>query len=277
MSGGWRAELDGYTRALAGAFIFGIPLVMTMEMWWVGTHLEPLKLAGLLAFGFAANLALVHVSGFKDKDRTLVSDLEQALEAVAVGAAAATIVLLVLDRIGPGHPLHASVGLIVVQTIPLSIGASFANAILRPAEGTDSAGPGHSPWRESVFDLGATAVGAVFLSFSIAPTEEIPMLAAELSLAHLAALIALSLVVGYAIVFESRFGRYEQRRAQQGPFQDPIGETALSYVVSLAIAFVALVLFDQLGAADPVHEMVTETIVLGFPATIGGAASRALI
>ncbi len=54
MSGGWRAELDGYTRALAGAFIFGIPLVMTMEMWWVGTHLEPLKLAGLLAFGFAA-------------------------------------------------------------------------------------------------------------------------------------------------------------------------------------------------------------------------------
>jgi len=65
--------------------------------------------------------------------------------------------------------------------------------------------------------------------------------------------------------------------AQQGPFQDPIGETELSYVVSLAIAFVALVLFDQLGAADPVHEMVTETIVLGFPATIGGAASRALI
>lgn len=278
MSEAWRKELDGYTRAFAGAFLFGIPLVMTMEMWWIGTYIEASKLVGLLAFAFLANLALVHVTGFKEEGRTLAADLEQALEALAVGAVASAMVLFVLGQIGPGQPFGASIGLVIVQTTPLSIGASVANSVLRPEEtAEDAAGSRSGPWRDALFDLGGTAVGAIFISFSIAPTEEVPMLAAELDFAHLVGVIAFSLAIAYAIVFESQFGRQARRRKQQGLFQDPFGETALSYMVSLAIAFVALVLFDQIGAADPVHEMVAETLVLGLPATIGGAAGRVLI
>ena len=46
-------------RAFAGAAIFGLPLLMTMEMWSLGFSLDPLKLAlfaaypvALFVFGF---------------------------------------------------------------------------------------------------------------------------------------------------------------------------------------------------------------------------------
>lgn len=273
----WRDEAESYTRAFAGAFLFGIPLVMTMEMWWIGTFLEPTKLLAFLGFAFVANLALVHVSGFREEGRTLWSDLEEALEAVAVGGLGSAVVLVVLGRIGPGQSLDASLGMIVIQTIPLSIGASVANIVLRGGDQTDGAIAGHGPVRETLFDLGATAAGAIFLAFSIAPTEEVPMLAAEMSLPHQLALIAFSLLLAYGIVFESQFAGQARRHRQQGIFQRPVSETAASYIVSLAIAFVALVLFDQITPRDPLQEIVAETLVLGLPATIGGAAGRVLL
>jgi uncharacterized membrane protein len=83
-------------------------------------------------------------------------------------------------------------------------------------------------------------LGALFLSFSIAPTDEISMLAAELDYAHALALIALSLLLTYVIVFASGFGTGQHE--QQGPFQSPLTETVLAYVLSPGRAGRALLL-----------------------------------
>ncbi len=274
--GPWARELEGYVRAVAGAFLFGIPLLMTLEMWEIGSHLPPGSLIGFLGFALLVNLGLAHVAGFRLEGRTPWADLEESVEAVAVGALASGVVLLILNRIGPNVPLDATLGMVVVQTVPLSIGASVANVIF--SRSADAEGPPQrGPWREAVLDLGGTVIGAVFIGFAIAPTEEPAVLAAELTLSHTIALVLFSIALAYVIVFEARFGSQVRRHEQEGLFQTPLSETAVSYIVSLAVAYAALVVFGQVAPTDPIDWTVRETLVLGLPATIGGAAGRLVL
>jgi uncharacterized membrane protein len=103
----------------------------------------------------------------------------------------------------------------------------------------------------------------------------VPALAADLDYAHALALIALSLLLTYVIVFASGFGIGQHE--QQGPFQSPLTETVLAYVLSLLVALVALALFDRVEWGDPLGEIVTMVLVLGLPAAVGGAAGRLVV
>lgn len=234
----------------------------------------------MLVLTFGAVLALAHVSGFRAEPRRhrFDLDLEQAIEAIAVGVVGSFVVLVALARLGPADPLDQWVRFIALQTVPLSIGAALGNAFLADSGSLgNSDGSGGSEARALATDVGATAFGAFFLAFNIAPTEEVQLLAAEASLMHLVALIALSLLIGYAIVFEAEFVGIGRRRAQAGPFQRPITETTLSYCVSLGVAAAMLLLLGRMELGDPVRDIVAQTVVLGLPATIGGAAGRLVV
>jgi putative integral membrane protein (TIGR02587 family) len=125
-----------------------------------------------------------------------------------------------------------------------------------------------------VADLGATFVGSVFIAFSIAPTDEIPMLAAASSPPALLAIMAASLVISYGIVFEAGFGDQQRRREQQGILQHPITETMVAYLTSLAGAALMLVFFRNVQVGDPGPHLISHVILLGLPAAVGGAAGR---
>jgi putative integral membrane protein (TIGR02587 family) len=120
-------------------------------------------------------------------------------------------------------------------------------------------------------------VGGIFISLPLAPTDEIPMLAAEMGYWHEIALVAFSLVITYAIVFESGFNPEDGGGSSRGPFQHPITETIVAYLVSLVIAFAALFLFDRVDFNDPLQFILSHVLVLGLPTTIGGAAGRLVI
>ena len=122
-------------------------------------------------------------------------------------------------------------------------------------------------------DVGATAIGAMFIAATIAPTEEVPMLAARIEYLNLLALIGLTLVTGYIIVFASGFDPVV-KQDRQHLFQHPTTETVLSYLVSLVVSFGVLLLTKQLGTEDPPMFELTQTLVLGLPAMVGGAAGR---
>ena len=273
--GPWQQELDDFARAFSGAFLFGIPLLYTMEMWWLGTHSGPITLLLLLGVAFGINLGLTHVVGFK-RESAFGSKVADSIEVVAVGLAASFVVLLVLNRISPVDPLPVILGTIVVQTVPLSIGASVANTLFagdKDRQGSDDPHGGRGPWQALLRDVGATAAGAAFIAFSVAPTEEIPMLATGLDFVHLLALIAFSLLVTYVIVFESGFGPRRRHLSEQ-LCHSPFSETALAYVVALAVAAGALTFFNQWQFNGPIASTLTQVVVLGLPAAIGGAAGR---
>jgi putative integral membrane protein (TIGR02587 family) len=274
--GPWARELDDLVRAFAGAYIFGVPLLFTMEMWWIGEYAARWKLLAFLIVALVVNFGLNYVVGFK-RETTLGATVQQTIEVVAVGIVAATVMLLVLDRIGSGEPLDSVAGMIVIQAVPLSIGASVANEIFGPRGEKGRQGKGNgsalAQWQELLADVGATVIGGVFVGFSIAPTDEVQLLAAGLGLGHLLAAVGFSLLLSYGIVFASGF----DRGRPEGPFQHPITETSLAYVVSLLVALVTLYLFDQIEFGDPLLTVVEQVVVLGVPTTVGGAAGRLVI
>lgn len=284
--GPWRRELYDFVRAFSGAFISGAPLLYTMEMWWIGRYAGTWKVLLLLAATFVANLGLAYFAGFRRAARTLTESLFQAVDAVAVGIVASAIILLVLNRIGPDEPPGSILGQIVIQTVPLSLGASVANAVFGGGGGRQGddgdAGGGHGAarrgqWWAALNDVGATIIGGIFIGFSIAPTQEVPTLAARMELPHQLALIALSLIVTYMIVFASGFDPEEREGKDQGLFQRPLTETIMAYVVSLIVAFGFLYLLDQLRPDEPFAAILTQVLVLGLPTAIGGAAGRLIL
>jgi uncharacterized membrane protein len=107
----------------------------------------------------------------------------------------------------------------------------------------------------------------------VAPTDEGVLLAAELDYVHLAAIMILSALLSYGIVFASGF----DQGSGPGPFQSPLTETALSYLISLLVSGAILYFLDFIHSGVSVHLALAMIIVLGFPATIGGAAGRLVI
>ena len=272
----WAEERDAFIRAFAGAFIFGVPLLFTMEMWWIGEHGDAWKLVAFLVVALLANFGLAFAAGFR-RETTLVSHIDEAVDAMAVGIVGSAVMLAIMNQIRPGDPIGSIVGKIALQAVPLSIGASVANQVFegRSRQGDDDEkGPEPLPtWQGLFSDVGATAIGGVFIGASIAPTEEVPMIAAALDYWHLIALVAFSLLVSYGIVFASGF----DGQSAEGPFQHPFTETMLAYVVSLVISFIALYLFNQVMLDDPLLSIVEQVIVLGVPTTVGGAAGRLVV
>lgn len=274
----WQKELDDLLRAFSGAFLFGAPLLFTLEMWEIGSYLSHGRLLLLLGVALAVNFPLSYFSGFKEQS-TFRASFDQAVEAMAVGAVGAVIMLAILNRIQLTDSLDTILGQIIVQMVPMSLGASVANALLSErdqgqAEAKERDTP---PWRALLNDLGATAAGGVFIGLSIAPTEEVLLIALEMSYWHELALIAFSLLVTYIIVFESGFSPQTPENNQKGFLQRPATETLVSYVLSLFVAAFSLYLMGQISPGDPLNSMLAQVVVLGFPTALGGAAGRLVI
>ena len=132
------------------------------------------------------------------------------------------------------------------------------------------AAPG--PWAATLLDVGATIVGAVFISVSIVPTDEVPLLASGMTYWHELALIALTLAVSYAIVFASgSIRRAKSARRQSCSIPSPRRRWPTPF---LAVSLVALVLFNRVTPEEPLGFAVSQTLVLAFPAAVGGAVGR---
>lgn len=273
----WKAELNAFTRAFSGAYIFGIPLLFTMEMWWIGEHISAWHILTFLVVALFANVGLSYAAGFKTRS-TFSTTLDEAVDAVAVGIIGAAVMLLILNQIRIDEEMHTILGKVLLQAVPLSIGASVANQVFgTPDDRRSRHGPNNgkklTPWQALFSDVGATAIGGVFIGASIAPTEEIPMIASALDYWHLIAVVAFSLIVSYGIVFASGF----DGELDEGPFQHPFTETMLAYVISLIVAFAALYLFGQISFSDPPLSIAGQVIVLAVPTTVGGAAGRLVV
>jgi putative integral membrane protein (TIGR02587 family) len=282
----WQAELDDLMRGMAGAFLFGAPFIYTMEVWWKGNFTSPPRMLLTLAVAYAALVALNVRGGFRaEQPSTWPRILTDSAEGLAIALATAALSLMLIRIVRLDTSLEANLGRVVMEALPFSIGVGIANNVLlkREKNGGESDDSSDDPaahqwhdhaWRGTLADAGATALGAVIVAASIAPTDEVPLIAAALSSPWLLAIVAASLLLSYVIVFEASFGSEQARRAQPGLFQSPVSETLISYLISLLVSALMLWLFQPVRAADPPSLWLSYTIVLGLPATIGGAAGR---
>jgi putative integral membrane protein (TIGR02587 family) len=280
----WRNELNDLIRGASGGFLFGIPLLYTMEVWWIGSYTEPPLMLIVLAVTFVIVFLLNRTDGFRQisPDRPLQAVMD-SVEALAIGIFCVTLILILLQEITTTTPLNEAVGKIVLEGMPFAIGVALSRSIMAgerdqtdDSEQPQSRAPNQpeANYNPTLADVGATLIGTIFIAFNVAPTDEIAMLAAATSPAWLLVIMAASLLISYGIVFVAGFTTQTRRLQQQGAFQQPIVETVITYLVSLGAAAMMLWFFHRLSFSDPWTLWLEQTILLGLPATIGGAAGR---
>ena len=274
----WAEELDGVVRAMSAGMLFGIPLLYTMEVWWVGSVTGPVRMLVVLAATFVLLVLLNHTAGFRDsKDVRIADALRDSVEGLAISLVSVFVVLVILREIDAGTALGEGLGKVVYQSTPFAFGVGLARHFLRKGrtQGDDEEGDdGGATFNETAVDVGATMLGAVFVAFNIAPTDEIPMISAAISPIWLVVLIAATLAISYCIVFEAGFANEEKRRQHPGVFQDPLTETLWCYLLALVASFAMLVFFRRIELTEPFFDILGRVVVLGLPAAIGGAAGR---
>lgn len=280
----WGEELTDLARAATGGLLVGVPLLYTMEVWWTGERVRPVQGLALLGASFAVLVVLNRTAGFRRaQDAGVAEAAMDATVALALSLLITTAVLVLLREIDGGTPAGLAISKVVYQAVPFSIGVGVARHFLaesRDGDGGDgaSAGQGSAPETDdrrlnaTLSDMGATMLGAVIVSASIAPTDEIPMLDAQMDAHWVLALLGASLVISYVVVFVAGFAGERQRRAQQGWLQHPITETVACYLVSLACAVALLWAFHRTEGSTALT--LSHAVVLGLPASIGGAAGR---
>jgi putative integral membrane protein (TIGR02587 family) len=284
---GWRYEIDDVIRGACGGFLFGIPLLYTMEVWWIGSHAKPLVRMVAIAVMFVAVFLLNRTEGFRRAKKDSFSEAAMdSVEAIAIGIVCTTFVLVVLREITFQTQLDEALGKIIFESVPFTLGVALANEYLsaqndQNRQGKDDdrnnsrAKPNqNNEINATISDIGATLIGATIVAFNIAPTDEVPMLAAAISGPWLVMMILSSLVISYGIVFHAGFANQKKRRQQKGLFQRPLSETVMSYLVSLLAAALMLWFFQNLSLDAPWTMWLDHSLVLGFPAAVGGAAGR---
>jgi putative integral membrane protein (TIGR02587 family) len=279
----WRQELNDLIRGISGGFLFGIPLLYTMEVWWIGSSVKPIRLLIAIAITFTIVFLINQTTGFRSSTDIHVSDaLMDTVEALSLGLFCTTCVLVLFQEINLETPLGEALGKLIYESVPFALGVALSNQLLKDESDKKQNQPkpqtkqsrGKNELNGTVADVGATLIGGIIIAFSIAPTDEVPMLAASTSGPWLLALMAASLLISYIIVFVANFSNQKRRQQQQGIFQHPFSETVISYLVSLITASLMLWFFDQLDLSDPWSTWLSYTIVLGLPTTVGGAAGR---
>lgn len=271
----WQDELTAFTRAFSGAAIFGIPLAFTAEMWWIGKTLSFTHLMTLFVLGFIMNLGLAHIAGFRAESSFLMA-LDQAIDAMAVGLVSAIALLFCMNQIGTSDGISSILDTVILLAIVFSLGASVAREVFSSRtnrQGIAEPDEDLSTRQELLADIAATAIGGVFVGLSIAPTDEVTMVASGLTGWHVYLIIGLTLFASYLIVFASGF----DGSSPDGPFQHPITETMLAYVISLAVSFAMLMAMNVLTVDDSITQAFRQTVVLALPVSIGGAAGRLVV
>ena len=259
----------GLARAFGGAIIFSLPLLMTMEMWHLGNYISELRLALFVVLTIPLLIGLSHYIGFEDTF-SLKDDALDAFVAYAVGFVAASVVLLLFAVIESGTPFDKTVGKVAIQAVPGSIGAMLAQSQFGKERKKKDRREGYG------YQLFIMAVGALFLALNVAPTEEIVLIAHQMTDWHTLVLALASLLIMHAFVYSLDFS---------GTVAVPEGTslgslflrfTVGGYAIALMISMYVLWTF---GRADglTLHQLITSVIVLGFPAAVGAAAARLII
>jgi putative integral membrane protein (TIGR02587 family) len=117
--------------------------------------------------------------------------------------------------------------------------------------------------------------GAVLFAANVAPTEEIVMIAAEISTWRLLGLALFSLGLGALILYYSEFTG-SQRHVQFDRHHDVLVGTIVTYSVALAASALILAFFGRFDGAG-LFTCLAQTVVLGVAATMGASAGRLLL
>lgn len=258
-------------RGITGALlVVGVATLYTMETWWIAWRLPTIHLLLYALGGLLCVFLVMRSVGFREggERESLVRTAVDFSELVVQSVAAATLALLLFGVADGDSTVLSVVRLALVQAVPLGFGASLANVLLSEREdGTEEA---DFPRNVPIF-----ALGAAFVVFPVAPTEEMRVIAVEAGTLRLSLLVVLSVVVVHLILHELEYQDQQYRVADRSAVYQ-FGLAFLVYAVGLVVSSAFLLGFGQFDGATT-FEAAQLVVVLTFPASVGASGAEVVL
>lgn len=263
--------LRDLARSYGSAFIFSFPMLMTMEMWWLGFYIDRTRFLIFVILGILLVALISFYEGIADtfggKD-----DILDTLVSYFVGFSLSAVMLFLFGVIAPGMPVEEVVGKVGIQAIPASFGAVLGEAVL----GSSGERPKETRATTYAGQMVLTVAGALFLAMSVSPTEEMLLIGIQMNLWQALALTLFTLLVTHIFIYAANRGQEDKTNA---PFFDRglmLRFTLVTYAVVLLASAYILWTFGTLDGLD-VTNAIKATIVLSFPAALGASASKLIL
>jgi putative integral membrane protein (TIGR02587 family) len=164
------------------------------------------------------------------------------------------------------------IGKVLLLAIPGSIGAALAANQLGSRVGEEKKG------RDETYagELFLMVAGALFLSFNVAPTEEMILIAYQMTPWHALALTLTSLLLMHAFVYAVEFKGQATLRPGIPQWSGFLRFTVVGYALVLLVSLYMLWTFGRTDGTG-FSEIVNAATVLAFPGSIGAAAARLIL
>lgn len=265
-------SLKEYARGITGGLLFSLPLLYTMEVWWLGFSANAFQLLIYIIVAFLLLLGYNNYAGVHE-DANWKEVIIDSVEEIGIGFILSLFVLWLLGRIDFSEMrMNEIMGKTIIETMTVAIGVSVGTAQLGGDDTNDNkrdrniSGAGHA-----VLAL----CGSVLIAGNVAPTDEIAMIAMETSAIRLLMIVITSIFLGATILFFSNFKKGHSLPSKRVAVA-VIFETFTAYIIALGSSAFMLWFF---GRFNNIHFStgLSEIIVLGLPAMLGASAGRLLI
>ncbi|MBD2306206.1 TIGR02587 family membrane protein [Chroococcidiopsis sp. FACHB-1243] len=282
-------SLQEYLRGITGGLLFSLPLLYTMEVWWAGFIVHPVRLLIYVLATFTLLLAYNRYAGLRRSAGALEVAID-SVEEMGIGLVVAAVMLWLLGQINTDMNLTEIGGKIVVEAMTVAIGVSIGTAQLGGGgkqesdtgmKGEDSQ-PSSSPvpfLADGEGDFGGQIAialcGSVLFAANLAPTEEIIVIAIEASTARLLGLALLSILFAVLILFYSDFTG-SQRFSQIRGIKNILFGAVITYAIALFAAAAILWFFGRFDDTT-LFICLAQIVVLGVASTLGASAGRLLL
>jgi putative integral membrane protein (TIGR02587 family) len=260
-----------------------------MEMWWAGISVRPGRLIVYVVATFVLLLGYNRYVGLR-RDDSWAEVAIDSIEEMGLGILISTLMLFLLGRLDAGERAHELIGKIVIEAMTVAVGVSVGTAQLgglrnrqrnggSVREHTGMRGVDSARERRGVSwfhgQLVIAFCGAVLFAANIAPTEEIPMIAARTTMWRLVGLSLLAMALGGLVLYYSGFTGSD-RHVSHGGIANAIVGSVITFAVALAASALLLWFFGRFDGAGTAL-IASQVLVLAFVATLGASAGRLLL
>lgn len=272
--------LREYGRGIIGGILFSLPLLYTMEVWWNGFKAPPGYLLSCILVTFLLLIGYNKYAGFK-KDASLREIVWESIEEIGLAFFISFLFLLLISKINFNMSIDEIAGKVIIESMIVAIGISVGNSQMgqNKKEEKETGEEGEKKKEEKKASQGLAKItilsicGAVLFSSSVAPTEEIQLIAIESSYTDLLVMVFISLLLSVVVLYFSDFKGTDPANTEKKIL---ILHVLVGYMAALFVAYGFLWFFGQ--TADMAFEVIlAQMLVLGIPGSLGASAGRLLI
>ncbi len=274
-------SLKEYGRGLTGGLLFSLPMLYTMELWWAGFIANTMQLVIYFMVGISLLLLYNRYVGIRN-DSSIIECLLESFEEMGLAILLTLFILWITGRISEVMSLSEISGKVVVEAVTVAIGISVGKSQLGSDKKDDEEAQEKDDDTEAlerpdlVRAISIALCGAILIASNVAPTEEVVVIAMESEVYKIFIIAMLSIGIGGAVLYYINFTGTEQMAVASGQHRKALAGTIIMYAIALSSSAFMLWFFGRFAGLE-LGGIIAQTIVLGFPATLGASAGRLLI